>query len=788
MIGSTLSHFKITAKLGEGGMGVVWKAEDIGLHRPVALKVLSQEVAGREDMRARFLREARTAAALNHPNICTIYEVGEVDQAPFIAMELMEGITLESRLASGELELGDLIRIGLHVAEGLAAAHAAGIVHRDLKPANVMLAADGQVKILDFGLAKPQGPIVGEASDGTPTGAITAEMTREGTILGTVSYMSPEQAEGKVVDSRSDIFSFGALLYQMASGALPFRGDTVTSTLAKILEAEPEPVSRLRSGLPADLERVIRRCLQKRPEDRYNDTRDLVAELRDLQTTGEARAATTERGGGLAEAARPAERTGPLHGTPTVRARRPLWIGLAILGAAALLAIVVFGPLVRPPAGERRGSGQPSAAALATARPSIAVLPFHNLSSDRENDYFSAGMTEEIISKLSQIERLEVASRSSVASFTDRARDVQRIGSELGVLYLLDGSVRRAGDRVRVSAQLVDGRTGRNLWSEDFDGSLEDVFAMQEQTALQIAERLDLELSPEEQRRVKKRSTENVAAYDAYLRGMALSREWGDRARLEQAIGHFQRALDLDPNYAAALAGMAFVEGDMYRNFDTSEARIQRAESFARRAVELDPTMPDASHALGLIAGNRFDYKRAAELVREAVRLPPKEARFWDNLSWALAYQTPPDGEGAAEAARRAIELQPHFPGAYYHLARGLIALGRYEDAHEALDTMIGQDPDFGARHIGMAQYYLAVGDHERALAEMEQDPADTVMVLYYRAAALAAAGKTDEALKTLEMTLEKGFRDFATLEAGPHFATPREDPRFAKLLRRYRS
>jgi TolB-like protein len=530
--------------------------------------------------------------------------------------------------------------------------------------------------------------------------------------------------------------------------------------LAKILESEPEPPSVARQGLPADLERIIRRCLAKRPVDRYNDTRDLVADLRNLQTTGETEAVTA------------------VHQQP--RQRSPWIWATALLAAAVALFFIA-----RPWFGGREEAPQP--AAVEVARPSVAVLPFHNLSADAENDYFSAGMTEEIISKLSRIDGLEVASRSSVASFTDRARDVQQIGSELGVRYLLDGSVRRAGDRVRVSAQLVDGETGRNLWSEDFDGSLEDVFAMQEQTALTIAERLNLELSPEEQRDVQKRATENVAAYDAYLRGMALSREWGVRARLEQAIEQFELALEHDPNYAAALAGIAFVESDMYRNFDTSEERIQRAEGYAQRAVELDPTMPDASHALALIAGNRFDYDRAAQLLHDTVRLAPKEARYWDNLSWVLAYKTPPDGQGSVDAAWEAIKLQPQFPGAYYHLGRGLIAMGRYEEARQAFETMIEQDPDFGARNIGMAQYYLAIGDYEEAFEWIERDAArDTVMVSYYRTAILAASGDTEEALKYLETILEKGFRDFVTLEASPYFASLREDPRYQELISRY--
>ena len=758
MIGSTLSHFRITAKLGEGGFGVVWQAEDTDLHRPVALKVLSASTVTRDDMRARFMREARTAAALNHANICTIYEVGEVNGQPFIAMELIEGEGLDARLSKGEpLALDELIRIALRVTRGMAAAHAQGIVHRDLKPANVMLTADGEVKVLDFGLAKPLAALVEEGGGSGQT--ITAEMTKTGTILGTVSYMSPEQAEGKNVDSRSDVFSFGVLLYQMTTGQLPFRGDSSTSTLAKILESDPPPLSIAREGLPADLDRIVRRCLEKKPANRYNDTRDLVADLRNLQTTGETQEVARAR----------------------KKVQGSLWIWAAVVAVAAVGLFFLVRPWLT-------GRAAPSAPfAVEQGLPSVAVLPFHNLSADPENDYFSAGMTEEIISKLSRIDALEVASRSSVASYTDRARDVQQISVDLGVRYLLDGSVRRAGDRVRVSAQLVDGTTGRNIWSEDFDGSLDDVFAMQEQTALQIAERLNIELSPEEQFDVQKRATENVAAYDAYLRGMALSRNWGVRAGLEAAIGQFDLALKLDPEYAAALAGRAFVEGDMYRNFDTSEERIQRAEEYATRAAELDPTMPDASHALAMIAGNRFDYKRASELLREAVRLAPKEPRYWDNLSWALAYETPPDGRGAVDAALKALELQPHFPGAYYHLGRGLIALGRYDEARQAFETMIEQDPDWGARNIGMAQYHLAVGDYEQALEVIERDAArDTVMVNYYRAAILAGAGDADEALKTLEHTLEQGFRDFVTLEASPYFAALRDDPRYQDLIGRY--
>ncbi|MEE8368627.1 MAG: protein kinase [Thermoanaerobaculia bacterium] len=760
MIGTIISHFKITAKLGEGGMGEVYRAEDLDLQRPVAFKVLSAEILARDDMRARFLREARTAAALNHPNICTIYEVGEVDQTPFIAMELIEGSSLESRLHQAEqLPLAEIVRIAVGIAEGLAAAHGRGIVHRDLKPANVMLTADAQVKILDFGLAKPQGPAIGEDGAASIAQTITAEMTREGTILGTFAYMSPEQAEARPVDSRSDVFSFGILLYQMATGKLPFRGDSPTSTLAKILEAEPQPLSVVRQGISPDLERIVRRCLQKRPADRYNDTRDLVAELHDLETTGEA------------QAIRPAEAQ---H-----RARRWLWPAMATLAVVAL--VFLSRPLFRG------GEQAPLPATSVAEKPSVAVLPFHNLSADTGNDYFSAGITEEIISKLSRLDGLEVASRSSVMPYKDPARDVRQIGTELGVRYLLDGSVRRAGDRVRVSAQLVDGSTGRNLWSEDFEGNLEDVFAMQETTALEIARQLDLQLSPEEESNVQRRSTENVLAYDAYLRAFALSREWSTLSTMQEARRQFERALELDPDFAAALAGLANLEANYYRNFDSSEEFLERAEKLAARAAELDPKMPQASFSLAQVAGVKYDYQRAAQLLRESVRLDPKEPTYWDNLSWVLAYQTPPDGDGAVEAAQEALRLQPDFPGAYYHLGRGLIHQARYEQARQAFERALELNPEFTAAHLGLAQYHLAIGNAEAAMASLLVSYEESVMNLFYLAAIHTSLGETDQALEALQGAFEHGFRDFVGLDASPYFEALRDDSRYRDLLRRYR-
>ncbi len=758
--GQTLRHYRLVEKIGEGGMGEVWRAEDLDLERPVALKFLTASALERDEMRARFLREARTAAALNHPDICTIHEVGELEGLPFIAMELIEGRTLDEHLRdAGRLPLAEIVRIALPIAEGLAAAHGRGIVHRDLKPGNVMLTADGQVKILDFGLAKPEAVLAGDGA-ATRAETVDAKMTREGTILGTLPYMSPEQAAARAVDARSDVFSFGVLLYQMASGELPFDGDTPTSTLAKILESEPRPLSSLRQGLPPDLERIVRRCLQKRPEDRYNDTRDLVAALRDLRTTAEAEPAPA------AAAANPP--------------RRSLWPWLAAAAAAVLAVLLVLGP---------RTGGEPEPPPAAEAeRPSVAVLPFHNLSADAENDYFSAGMTEEIISKLSRIDGLEVASRSSVAAYQERQLDARAIGAELGVRYLLDGSVRRAGSRVRISTQLVDSSSGRNLWSEEFEGTLDDVFAIQEETALEIARQLDLHLSPQEERAVQRRSTDNVLAYDTYLKAQALLLQgWGDYDKLMATRELYRQALELDPDYAPAMAGLASVEAQLYRNFDSSEEHIERAEELAARAAALEPGLVRAQVALGEIAAMRYDYHRAERLMREVVRLEPKEPLYWDYLSWILAYRTPPDPDGAIAAAEEALRLKPDFPGALYHLGRGLILQGRYEEARAAFERGLELNPDFTASHLGLAQYHLAVGEHDRALEWLRAMGEDSAVIYYWKAAIHADVGDSAAALAALGRALESGFRDFAGLDASPYFAALRGLPAYRELLRRYR-
>ncbi|MFQ5927922.1 MAG: protein kinase, partial [Terriglobia bacterium] len=527
MIGKTLGHYRIIEKIGAGGMGEVYRARDERLERDVALKVLPAGALADEAARKRFRKEALALSKLNHPNIETVYDFDTQDGVDFLVMEHIAGETLDAKVKQGALGEKEVARLGAQLAEGLAAAHAAGVVHRDLKPGNLRVTPDGRLKILDFGLAKLLRPAVDPAS------AATAEsLTETQAVAGTLPYMAPEQLRGETVDARTDLWAAGAVLYEMAAGRRPFEAKLATALTDDILHKPPPSPGRLNPDLSSRLEEITLRCLEKDPEHRYQSARDLLADFRRLSA---------------------------------------------------------------PPA--------PAAPATLAAKPSVAVLPFQNLSADPENEYFSDGMTEEIISKLSRIQQLQVASRTSVARFKGTQKDIKEVGQELGVRYVLEGSVRKAGNRVRITAQLIDTSSGFHLWAEDFQGELKDVFAVQEETALKIAAALNLRLSPQEQRAVQRRTTDNPKAYDAYLRGRALAEHADNREKLEAARRQFEQALEADSDYAPALAGLSLVESAYYRNLDRSEARRQLAEQLARRALALDPDLPEAHFAFGYVHG-----------------------------------------------------------------------------------------------------------------------------------------------------------------------------------------
>ncbi|MCM2255121.1 MAG: protein kinase [Vicinamibacteria bacterium] len=743
LVGTTLGHYRVESRLGAGGMGDVFVAHDRRLDRRVALKVLPAHLAHDASARLRFEAEARAVAALSHPGIVTIHSVEDADGHVFLTMELVSGTTLAERIASGGLPLAQLLAIAGQLVEAVAAAHRAGITHRDLKPHNVMVDATGRVKVLDFGLAKPTATPAPGASEEASTQAVL--QTEPGIVMGTVRYMSPEQAQGRDVGPASDVFSLGVVLYEMAAGRRPFEGDSYAAVISAILRDTPPSLLSLRPDLPPAVDRIVSRCLQKDPAARFATAAELAADLAHL---------------------------------PEAR-RRPSAAFAAT--AVAALALGVAGAWLW---GAARAARPAPALANPTA-PSIAVLPLANLGSDPETDYFASGMGEEIAGKLSRIRGLQVAPVGATLHLAEKDGDPRRVGAALGVGTLLAGSVRKSGRRVRISVRLLSAETGYQLWSEDFDGELDDVFRLQEQTALRIAEALDVRLSSDDHDTLRQRSTANPLAYDEYLRGRVLIEHFNDPEKLEAARQHLERALQLDPDFPLALVGLSRVESQYHRNLDPRPERLERAEQLARRALALQPRLTEAQLAMGQVLGNRYDYAGAVERFREATRLEPGSAYAWDLLSWALAYLQPPDARAAEDAARRAIVLQPALIGAHYHLGRALLLQGRFDEATAAFVQCRRMDPTFEAADGGIAQVHLARGSYveaRAALGRMRQRGSPVYLVT--EAMVLAGEGDRGGALAALDRALAAGYRDGGALRSSPHLAALRGDPRYVTLLR----
>src|SRR2546426_9131597 len=586
-VGSTVSHYRILRKLGSGGMGVVYEAEDSQLGRRVAVKFLSDEMEHDPSVLERFQREARAASSLNHPGICTVHSIEEHERRHFIVMELLEGETLAQRMGRQHFEIGELLDLGIQIADALESAHSKGIVHRDLKPVNLMINARGQLKILDFGLAK-----IGAAGgigdrDGSSSQASTmsksGQLTVAGAVFGRVYYMPPEQARGQLTDARTDLFSFGAVLYQMATGQLPFPGDTQPVVFEAILNRPPRPLSEANPKMPAALGRILEKALEKDRNLRYQTATELKTDL--------------------------------------LRLKRDLDSG-------------------------RRRTGELSdskGAADRASEKSIAVLYFENLSGVKEDEYFRDGITEDIITELSKIRGMKVFSRPTVLAYRDRAVTPSQVGQQLGAAYVLAGTLRRAGSRLRITTQLVDTRTDFPLWSERYDREMKDVFEVQDEIARKIAEALRVTLTPQEQAALAARPTDNLQAYDLYLRGKSYARRL-TRQDLEFALQMFESAVALDPKFALAHAAIAKVCAEYHYNFQRDASWIGRAMAASQRAVALQPDLPEVqiANAWVLYAGNQYD---------DAVR-------------------------SAQEAIRRKRDCE----GAYYLLGRAMLSAGRFPE------------------------------------------------------------------------------------------------------------
>ena len=722
--GMKLGPYEILSKLGVGGMGEVYRARDSRLERDVAIKVLLDRFAQHHDALARFRRESKAVAALSHPNIRAIFDIGTDADRTFAVMELLEGETLGDRLQRSALDWRKAVPIALAIADGLAAAHGKGIIHRDIKPQNIFLTSDGGVKILDFGLARL---VTNDPTEGNGLTATLTLETRPGAILGTVQYMSPEQVRGQPADARSDIFAFGCVLYEMLTGTRTFARDSAAETMTAILKEEPGDMAESCVDVPSELRRDIMHCLEKNPVERFQSARDLAFAL-----TGIARDANV--------------------GEPAKR---------------------------KTPDKERTEA-------------SVAVLPFVNMSSDRENEYFSDGLAEELINALCKIERLHVASRTSSFAFKGKNQDIRQIGEQLNVRTVLEGSVRKAGNRLRITAQLVNVADGYHLWSETFDRDMEDVFAIQSEISQAIAQALRILLTEEEKRALVKAPTNNMQAYETYLRGRQFSHQFR-RKGLERARDLFIRAYELDPGYATAYAGVADCCSMLFLYVEATDAYLKEADDASRKALELDSELAEAHAARGTAVSLNKRYGEAQDEFETAIRQNPElfEAYYF----YARACFAQGKLEQAAHLFKQACHLRPEDYSAPSLLANVYVGLGRkseLEDANrralEAAKKHLEVYPEEGRALYMGAHALIQLGQHERGLEwakrALATNPEETD-VLYNVACTYALLGQVDKGIDCLDEAITFGYGHKEWIENDPYLDSLRNHPRFQALLER---
>jgi non-specific serine/threonine protein kinase len=746
LTGHRINQYQVLSLIGAGGMGEVYLAQDTNLGRKVALKLLPAEFTKDPDRVRRFKQEARAASALNHPNIITIHEIGEAKTEArilhFIATEFIDGRTLRERLRNGRLELSEALDLAIQTASGLSAAHESGIVHRDIKPENVMVRKDGLVKLLDFGLVKPPElqVITPEGSTADSTAPTSPRInTQSGVVLGTVAYMSPEQARGQKVDHRTDIFSLGVMLYEMLAGRRPFEGATMSDVIAALLTAEPPPLGQLCAEAPAELERIVGKCLAKDREARYQSASELIAELKTLQTDGQTnRAAMRQAGGASARFA---------------SWRRPV---VAAIAAALISGLVWFlvwrgAPAVQP-----------------EQIKSLAVLPLENLSGDPAQDYFADGMTETLIAGLAKIGALRVSSRTSVMQYQKMRRPLPDIARELNVDAIIEGSVQRVGERVKITARLIHAPTERHIWAETYEHDLRDAFMLQSEIARDVIRQIQIKLTPHEQMRLESARTVNPAAYDDYLRGrFYFNRE--NKADNETAIRLLERAVATDPGFAAAHAELAQAYTYRFFLFSPEERQLEEKAFVAvEKALSLDSNLASAYLARGRLLwtpSNHFPHEKAIQEFRRALALNPSldEAQNW----LALVYNHIGAFDQALQELQKAVMINPTNTAAQFRIGQTLLLQGKYEEALSALRSI----PKEGNPRVGywraMALLHLGRRDEAAAIAEEfiaeYPEDADGGLLTCFQAllAALAGDQKKAEAMISNAIDKGKGFGHF---------------------------
>ncbi|PYS61264.1 MAG: hypothetical protein DMF74_16720 [Acidobacteria bacterium] len=814
--GTKLGRYEIRSQLGKGGMGEVYLAHDTKLDRKVALKILPAEVAAHQDRMRRFVQEAKTASGLNHPNILTIYEIEQIDSVNFIATEFIDGVTLRQRMRNAPMKLREVLDVAVQIASALSAAHAANIVHRDIKPENTMLRRDGIVKVLDFGLAKLTERVPPDSVD---TEAPTSFKTDPGTVVGTAIYMSPEQARGLDVDSRTDIFSLGVLIYEMVTGRLPFEGSNTNEILASILsDNEPLPLARYAREVPAEFERIVSKALRKNRDERYQTIKDLLIDLKSLGQELEferklARSkAPNAKSAPMTEAQTETSPVIELGVRPTIGESGPTSAihisNRAALIAVALLIVALVGAYIYFMRGsENRGVIN-----------SVAVLPFANTSNDPNAEYLSDGISEALINSLTELQQLRVVARTTAFRYKGKEVDPQTVGRELNVRAVLMGRVRQLGDSLNVQVDLVDTTTGAQLWGQEYERKASDLLS--QTIAREVIDKLRLKLSGDEEQKLAKRDTKNALAYQHYLRGRYFQDKRTADA-LKKAIEEFQQAINRDPDYALGYVGLAdsYSMLEQVAGMPTSETlpkaraaadhalaiddslseayassakiyeqllRWSEAEEEYKRAISLNPNYPTAHQRLALYLRTRLRFDEAMSEIKRAQELDPLSPTISANA--AFAYLLKNDLNAAIEQDKKIIELDPGFWIAHNDMGWAYLKQRRYEEATAEFQKAVDSSARASLTLGNLGHCYGVTGRRAEALRliqELEDRYTKQEAIGFFIGTVYAGLGDKDKAFAWLEKDFQQRSGQLPFIRWWPNFESLRSDSRYDDLVRR---